>query len=126
MGVKLELIKKIWADVYNPNLDTEKTIREYFSPNYTQEINGVHLSLTPYIEHVVTQKQSMSMKSIDYLSHLEDRDRLFAIYIPKAIDDEGNKILAEVIAKFVFDNNKINHIHGQVRFLSGSSQKLDM
>jgi hypothetical protein len=66
------------------------------------------------------------MDSIDYQSYLEDGDTVFAIYFPKATDDEGNKIIAEVIAKFVFENDTIHHIHGHVRFLSGSSEKLDM
>lgn len=126
MGAKFELLKKVWADVYNPGLDTENTIRKYFSSNYTQEINGVQLSLEPYIEHVVAQKESITINSIDYKSYLENDDTVFAIYFPKAIDNEGNEIVAEVIAKFVFDGEQINHIHGQVRFLSGSPQKLDM
>lgn len=126
MGVKFDLIKQIWTDVYSSNLDTETTIRKYFSPDYAQEINGVELLLEPYIEHVVAQKKSMSMVSIDYKSHLEDGNNVFAIYFPKAVDDEGTEIIAEVIAKFVFDGDQIKNIHGQVRFISGCSQKLDM
>lgn len=123
---RFEQIQKVWADVYNPDLDTESTIRQHFSPSYSQEINGVQLTLEPYIEHVVTQKKSMSMSSIDYKSHIEVDNVVFSIYYPKAIDDDGTEIIAEVIAKFEFIGDQISNIHGQVRFLSGNHKKLDM
>ena len=66
------------------------------------------------------------MSSIDYKSHIEADNVVFSIYYPKAIDDEGTEIIAEVIAKFEFIGDQISSIHGQVRFLSGNHEKLDM
>lgn len=123
---KHEIIQKVWTDVYNPSLNTESTIRKYFARSYSQEINGAQLNLESYIDHVSSQKKSMTMVAIDYKSHLEKGDVVFEIYYPEAIDNEGATIVAEVIARFDFAGDKINSIHGQVRLLSGNPDKLDM
>lgn len=121
-----ELLKKIWADVYNPQMDAEEAIKKYFHPNYEQSINGVNMKRAEYIQHVLDQRKNMSIDIIDYKHVLEKDQELFAIYYPKGKNADNYPIEAEVIAYFRFENQQIVRIQGAVRLIRGNLTDVDM
>jgi hypothetical protein len=120
------LLKHIWQAVYDPNVDTSTIIKQYFHPDYEQCINGVSLRRDEYIQHVLAQKQNMTITSVDYKQVLEKENQLFALYYAKGKNTSYQPIEAEVIAYFLFQNEQIFRIHGQVRLIKGDANDVDM
>jgi hypothetical protein len=123
---KIDIIKNTWSAIYDPEKDVDSEIEKYFHPEYEQCINGVIMSRTEYIDHVIAQKKNMNLSGIDYFHHLENEEKLFAIYYPKGKNLEGADIEAEVISYFLFQDEKIIKIHGQVRLIKGKFSDVDM
>jgi hypothetical protein len=123
---KIERLKKIWAEVYDPKNDAAAVINEFFHKDYKQCINGVILTRPEYVNHVIAQKQNVVINHIEYVHHLEKDDELFAIYCPCGKSQDGTNIEAEVVCYFQFHNNQILNIHGQVRLLKGEFANVDM
>ncbi len=122
----IDRLKNIWNVVYDPNNDVTQTIEEFFHPDYEQSINGVSMLRPEYIEHVRAQKKNMHVEHIEYKYHLENADKLFAIYYVKGKTLEGAAIEAEVISYFQFKDKQILKIHGQVRLEKGEYSAVDM
>ncbi len=122
----IDRLKNIWSVIYDPKKDVAAVIEEFFHPDYEQSINGVIMSRSEYINHVIAQKKNMVIEHIEYKHHLENGDELFAIYCVKGRDSEGSDIEAEVISYFKFQNKQILKIHGQVRLIKGEYSDVDM
>ncbi len=123
---KIDRLKNIWDEIYNPNKNTESTIKKLFHKDYTQCINGLAMNLTEYIQHVISQKQTTVIETIEYKHYLENDNELFAIYYPKGKDLQNNEVEAEVICYFQFKDNKLCRAHGQVRLIKGNYSDVDM
>lgn len=123
---KIDKIKNMWSAIYDPSQDTLSVIEKYFHPEYEQCINGIVMSRPEYINHVIAQKNNIIVTYIDYIHHLENGEELFAIYQPKGKNAEGSDIEAEVISYFLFRNEQVIKIHGQVRLIKGSYSDVDM
>jgi len=121
-----DLLKNIWHAVYDPNADTEKMIKQHFHPEYKQCINGIILNRNEYIQHVITQKQNMTILSVDYKHALERENELFALYYAYGKNLTNQPIEAEVIGYFLFEKEQIINIHGQVRLIKGNAADVDM
>ena len=75
---KIDIIQNMWIAIYDPNQNVLPVIETYFHPEYKQCINGVTLSRTAYIDHVILPSSvalsvifaSTSMISIPILSTL--------------------------------------------------------
>jgi hypothetical protein len=91
-----------------------------------QCINGANLDRAGYIQHVIAQKQNMTIEAFEYRHSLEHYEELFTLYYPKGRNKQGNIIEAEVVAYFQFKDQQILKIHGQVRLLSGDYAEVDM
>lgn len=79
-----------------------------------------------YIQHVIEQRENMTIDSIDYQHVIEKGNELFALYYPKGKNKNNLPIEAEVIAYFYFSEQKILRIHGQVRLINGDYADVDM
>lgn len=121
-----DLLKKTWNSLYNPKIETAKTVEKFFHQDYEQCINGVILNRAKYIHHILEQKRNMTIDSIDYKHILEKGNEVFAIYYPKGKNTNNLPIEAEVIAYFRFENQQIFRIHGQVRLIKGDLADVDM
>lgn len=122
----MALLKKIWQALYDPKENVAEIIEKYFHSEYEQCINGVAMKRSEYIQHVLAQRQSMVVNSIEYKNFLEQGDELFAIYYPKGKSLNNTPMEAEVIAYFCFKDQKILKIHGQVRLITGNLADADM
>lgn len=126
MMTKIELIKNLWTELYDPKKDVASVIEKYLHPEYEQCINGVLMARPEYINHVITQRKNIILHHIEYIHHLENEKELFALYYPKGKNSQGLDIEIEVIAYFQFQQEKIIKIHGQVRFIKGNYSDADM
>ena len=123
---KTQMIKKMWEAVYDPKQDVKTVIEAYFHPDYVQCINGVILTRPQYIDHVIAQKENMSVTHMTYVHIMEKGDEVFALYQPFALAHDGSQIEAEVISHFLFKDHQIFKIHGQVRLITGDYAHVDM
>lgn len=121
-----ELLKEIWAAVYDPNTDIVNTIEKYFHPDYTQCINGITLDKKQYLTHVIEQKKQIKVLSFDYKHILEKKNELFGYYEVIGENTQHSPIVGEVIAYFCFYGKQVLQIHGQVRLLKGHYADVDM
>lgn len=122
----INILKNIWAAVYDPNKEVKAVIEEYFHPEYEQCINGVVMARSEYIEHVIAQKKNMTIKHMVYRQYIENGSELFAIYCAKGKNTKGSAIEAEIISYFQFQDKQILKIHGQVRLIKGEYSDVDM
>ncbi len=122
----INLLKNFADSIYNPQLDAAEIIEKLFHPNYEQCINGVYLNRAEYIQHVIAQRQNMTVDRIDYQHFLEKGNELFALYYIKAKNLKNQPIEAEVIAYFCFESQQVLRIHGQVRLIQGDLADVDM
>lgn len=122
----IDLLKKIVFSIYNPQLDVVEAIEKFFHKDYEQCINGVHMNRSEYIQHVIAQRQNMTIDSMDYQHVLEKGNEFFAIYYLKGKNLSNQPVEAEVIAYFCFESQQISKIHGQVRLIQGNLSDVDM
>lgn len=123
---KIDIIKKMWADIYAPNNSVVDVAKQYLHPDYTQTINGSTLYRDSYLEHVISQKKTMTVEHIEYKHSLEDNDSVFSIYYPSGNSKTGVPIKAEVFCHFTFKDNLVINAHGQVRIIEGNPSDVDM
>lgn len=123
---KIDLLKTIFAAIYDPAQELGRVIEQYFHPSYSQCINGVILNRDQYLDHVYAQRQNMDITHINYVHWLENDNELFALYYPRGIGSDGQIIEAEVICYFHFQNMQIIKTQGQVRIISGNPADADM
>src|ERR1700733_7854458 len=102
-----ELLKAIWKSLYDHKTNVSETIEKFFHRDYTQCINGVVMDRTQYIQHVIEQRENMTIESIDYKYVIEEGNELFALYYPKGKNKNNLPIEAEVIAYFCFLKRQI-------------------
>lgn len=121
-----DLLKNIWNFIYDPETDLIEKIEQFFHKDYAQCINGVRMNRAEYTQHVLAQRQTMTIDTIDYKHILEKGNELFAIYYPIGKNKGGLALEAEVIAYFHFENQQLYRIHGQVRLLKGDLTDVDM
>ena len=121
-----DLVKQIWDQIYGPNTKVVNVIENFFHQGYEQCINGVVMNRSQYVDHVLEQRKSMTVDSIDYKHMLEKENEFFAIYYPIGKNANNLPLQAEVIAYFRFEGRKIHRIHGQVRLISGDLSDVDM
>ncbi len=119
-------LKIICTALYDPQKDVAAVVEEFFHPEYVQCINGVTMSRSEYINHVVAQRRNIVIEHIEYMHHFEKGEELFAIYYPKGQTYEGLAIKAEVISYFQFQDKQVLKIHGQVRLINGEFSDVDM
>lgn len=122
----IELLKGIWKSLYDHKINISETIEKFFHRNYEQCINGVVMGRTQYIQHVIEQRENITIESIDYKYVIEKGDELFTLYYPKGKNKNNLPIEAEVIAYCCFSKHKIIKIHGQVRLIKGNYTDVDM
>ena len=122
----IDLLKNIADSIYNPQLDVIETIEKLYHPNYEQCINGVRMNRTEYIQHVIAQRQNITIDEFDYQHFLEKGNELFALYSVKGKNLKNLPVEAEVIAYFLFESQQILRIHGQVRLIQGDFSDVDM
>ncbi len=124
--MNIDILKNIWAAIYDPQKDILAVLDEFFHHDYEQCINGVIMFRPEYINHVSAQKKDVVIEHIDYKHFLENGDELFALYYPKGKTAKGSDIEAEVIGYFQFKDKKLLKIHAQVRMLKGEFSDVDM
>lgn len=122
----IELLKDIWTSLYDPATNVYDIVEKFFHQDYEQCISGVFMDRAQYIQHVIEQKENMTIDSIDYKNIIEKGNELFALYYPKGRNKNNLPIEAEVIAYFCFSKHQILGIHGQVRLIKGNYADVDM
>lgn len=121
-----ELLKNVWASIYDPHKNVSEIIENFFHVDYEQCINGAVMNRTQYIHHVIEQRKNMTIDSIDYKYIIEKDNALFALYYPKGRGKNNLPLEAEVIAYFCFSKHQIVKIHGQVHIIQGNYADVDM
>ena len=123
----IDLLKDIWGSLYDSKITVSETIEKFFHKDYEQCINGVVMGRDQYIQHVIEQREKMTIDSMEYKHVIEKGNELFALYYPKGKSKNNNlPIEAEVIAYFYFSEQKLLKIHGQVRLIKGDYSDVDM
>ena len=91
------LLKNIWNAIYESNTNPTASIKQFFHHNYEQCINGVTLNRDQYIQHVIEQKNSITIDLFDYKKILEKDKELFAMYNVIGNNKDNSPFEAEVI-----------------------------
>lgn len=122
----ITFLKKVWEDVYSPELDTTQIIRKYFHPDFKQCINGNVMNRPEYIDHVIAQKENFTLNKIHYQENLEKKDELFTAYFIKGKNKDNQPVEAEVIVYAKLQDAQILNLHGLVVLTQGGEKEVDM
>lgn len=100
-------IEKVFKEVIE-NLDAdEKTISQYFSPYYTQYVDGHKLNYEEFVQHMMVQKSLLTSAKITIEHCVIEGNAICTVHKVDAIKNNGNKIAVKVIAYFEIEAEKI-------------------
>ncbi|MEP7456680.1 nuclear transport factor 2 family protein [Phyllobacterium sp. SB3] len=116
-----DLIKKVLESMLDPNAPVEQ-LREFFSTNYRQDIDGVTLDFTGFMAHAEDLKKSISAGSTTFEMMIVEGQTVADVHIVDAIKLNGEKIRIKVIAFYTIENGKITRVNELTHLLSGLTE----
>lgn len=100
-------IEKVFKEVIE-NIDAdEKTISQYFSPDYIQHVDGYKLNYENFVQHMMVQKSLLTYAKITIEHCVIEGNAICTVHKVDAIKKNGNKIAVKVIAYFEIEAEKI-------------------
>jgi ketosteroid isomerase-like protein len=100
-------IEKVFKEVIE-NIDAdEKTISQYFSPDYIQHVDGYKLNYENFVQHMMVQKSLLTYAKITIEHCVIEGNAICTVHKVDAIKKNGNKIAIKVIAYFEIEAGKI-------------------
>lgn len=110
------LNKIIGNDSYN-----ELEIAEYFSPDYSQTVNGDSLNYEMFVEHIKLLKQTAEHMHVQVVSTAVTDDTVFTHHFVDVLKADRRKSQFEVFARFTLKQQKIVSCHELTRMIKGES-----
>lgn len=115
-------IEKVFKEVIE-NLDAdEETISEYFSPYYTQYVDGHKLNYEDFVQHMRLQKSLLTSAKITIEYCVIEGNAICTVHKVDAIKKNGDKIVVKVIAYFEIEDEKIILCDELIYLLKGGDE----
>ena len=124
---KKDLIRRVFQDIVGSREVDEVAIRQLFSAQYLQKVDGKTLDLAAFIAHMHAQKQHIATAQTEFLALAEEGNVVFSNHIVRAKKNDGSEIAVQVLAQFEFDaDGKIALCDELTRLLQGSDEDADI
>lgn len=118
-------IKDLFHDIYAEG-DFKQIVRENFSEDYVQHVDGKTLGLEEFIQHIEAQKKIVDKVEF-YFEHLvQEGNKLFSIHIVTVDKKDGSMMKGKVIALFEFFKDKIILCDELTRLVEGCEEDRDL
>jgi len=99
-------LERTFAKLFDP-LTTEREMLEFFSPDYTQDLNGKVYSFRQFIDGVSALKATLRSSSVVFTSVVASGDTIAEIHVVDAVKKDGSRLRFKVIAFQTIENGRI-------------------
>lgn len=118
-------LKSLFADLFDPTKGIE-AIKPYFSPQYTQWVDGKLLDFEAFIQHVKALKEVIASAHIEFKEYLENGNIVADTHEVFITKKTGEKLHVKVMAFFTFENQKILSTQELTHLISGNVEDQDI
>lgn len=123
---KKNLLKKIFADVFeSPDFDF-KVIQKHFHPDYTQCVDGKTLHFDQFVEHMKALKASIKEVKVSFEHLIAEDNSVCSIHYPEGVKSNGQRIKAKVIALFKFKDLQLIFCDELTQLIVGEKEDRDL
>lgn len=119
------ILKSLFEDLFNPEKGIE-AITSYFSPQYTQWVDGKLLDFDAFIQHVKALKEVIATANVEFKEYLENGNTVADIHEVFLTKKTGEKLHVRVMAFFTFENQQILATRELTHLLSGDEADQDI
>jgi hypothetical protein len=117
--------KSFEAVVQNLKYD-EALIREYFSTEYIQHVDGKTLDFVQFCRHMQVQKLAVKTIAIGFKTLIQEGNTVFSNHLVTIETKEGRRAVVQVIAEFWLKDGKIVYCDELTCQLSGDGADGDL
>lgn len=115
-------IERVFKEVIEDLNANEKTISQYFSPDYIQQVDGHRLNYEDFVQHMIVQKSLMNSIMVSIERCIIEGNAICTVHRVDAIKKNGEKIAVKVIAYFEVENKKIRLCDELTHLLEGDKK----
>ncbi|CUI16109.1 conserved hypothetical protein [Candidatus Protochlamydia naegleriophila] len=98
----------------------EEVFSHYFSPSYTQHVDGHVLDYKDFIQHMTIQKTLLKSATVTIQHSLAEPDKVCTVHRVSAVKKNGSVVEIQVIAYFELENGKIVLCKELTHLISGA------
>jgi len=127
MQIKLkELIQQAITGVVEDMQNWNDTILNYFSPSYTQHVDGKTISYQQFIDHMHLQKSVLTKAKVHFEYLVEEGNKVCSVHTVEASKKDGHQVKVRVFALFIIENDKIVLCDELTHLIEGSREDRDL
>ena len=121
-----EFIQEVFRNVIENRNANEEIYSQYFSPNYTQYVDGKILNYTDFVSHMTAQKTVIASAKVNFKYIISEGDKIATVHTVEAVKHNGNLIEAQVNALFQIENRKILSCDELTHLIKGEKSDRDL
>lgn len=123
MNVKnKQLIKDAFTQVVGSTIVDEKIIANFFHSNYQQNVDGVQLDFSGFIQHMKAQKEIISSITVNFRNIVAEDELVFTNHDVMVTKNDGGIIKIHVLAEFRIAEGKIISCDELTRLEHGAAE----
>ncbi len=119
------IIKAAFSAIFDPQ-KTAADVAAYFSPEYTQWVDGKTLDYAGFMAHVAVLKAHIAHATVHFLQFIEDGDNVSDIHDVIGVKTNGEPFSIRVIAFYTVSNQQITSVRELTHLLAGSAESKDL
>lgn len=100
----------------------EEVFSRYFSPAYTQYVDGQILDYNDFVQHMTIQKTLLQSATLTIEHSMAEQNKICTVHKVNAIKKNGKAIEIQVVAYFELKEGKIALCKELTHLLSGSEE----
>ncbi|EKT66551.1 TPA: nuclear transport factor 2 family protein [Providencia alcalifaciens] len=123
---KIAFVERALNSVLGEKLGDLEVIKQYFSSDYVQVVDGKQIDFTLFYAHMRALQEATENISIEIKSIAEGKNCVHTQHIARAVKKDGSTSEFEVFACFQLMNGKIIRCEELTRMLAGSKHDNDL
>lgn len=103
---EIDIVKQALINLIESSIYSEETINSYFSPQYTQQVDGKTLCYNAFCKHIKLLKEITHKRRLTINNIISQNNTVFTNHTVEIIaDNKYSKV--KVIAMFIVEDSKI-------------------
>jgi hypothetical protein len=99
-------LERTFAKLFDP-LSTDRDMLEFFSPDYTQDLNGKIYTFRQFMDGVSALKATLRSSRVDFASVVASGETIAEIHVVDATKNDGSRLRFKVIAFQTLEGGRI-------------------
>ena len=102
-------LERTFAKLFDP-LSTERDMLEFFSPEYTQDLNGKVYSFRQFMDGVSALKATLRSSTVVFTSVVASGETIAEIHVVDATKNDGSHLKFKVMAFQTLEGGRIKKV----------------